>query len=400
MSYNSLAERRMKIDSIMYHDQDSDWWLMRSEFSDLTLLVGVSGVGKTMILDAIWRLKMVATGKPADGAHWEVEFSTEGGDKYAWSGKCESTGSLQTRSDPQHPVPGEQTESSRFVYETLVKNGATLIDRHWSQIVFNGRETPKLSPFESALSLLKEEDAIRPAHDGFKRIIRSDSEGSQPGYGSASPEFDILWRNGAPFQSLLSAEMPTIRKAALVYQYHPAIFQQIKEKFIKVFDQVEDIRFELPPVPAARSDQSPLFLPPDYKYPLLKIKEKGVSPWIWFRNISSGMVKTFTHLSEMYLWPKGTVVLIDEFENSLGINCIDVLTEELQQGKGLQFIVTSHHPYIINSISPDHWKLVTRKGNTVSTHDVTDLHINPSSRQKAFLQLINLEQYREGIQPA
>lgn len=38
-----------------------------------------------------------------------------------------------------------------------------------------------------------------------------------------------------------------------------------------------------------------------------------------------------------------------EFENGLGVNCIDVLAEILlSERKDLQFIITSHHPKIIN----------------------------------------------------
>jgi predicted ATPase len=178
-------------------------------------------------------------------------------------------------------------------------------------------------------------------------------------------------------------------KIALVYKCLPEVFNQIKERFIDVFPQVEDVRLE-----PERGTVFPAFFE---EYPLLQIKEKGVKDWIQQRRISSGMYKTFMHISEMFLWPNGTVVLIDEFENSLGINCIDVLTEDLlEENRRLQFIITSHHPYIINNISPKYWKVVTRTGGIVMTQDASNLRLDSSSH-KAFVQLINLEQYREGI---
>jgi predicted ATPase len=132
-------------------------------------------------------------------------------------------------------------------------------------------------------------------------------------------------------------------------------------------------------------------------YPFLEIKEKGVSKWINQSSLSSGMYKTFMHISELFVLPRGTVVLIDEFENSLGVNCIDVLTEDLlQESRNIQFIVTSHHPYIINNISPKYWKIVTRKGGTVTTKDAKNLGFD-KSKHKAFLQLLNLEEYSEGV---
>lgn len=129
------------------------------------------------------------------------------------------------------------------------------------------------------------------------------------------------------------------------------------------------------------------------EYTVLYIKEKGFSSWIKQSNISSGMLKTLMYISELYLSPKGSVMLIDEFENSLGVNCLDSMTEIVTDNKDLQFILTSHHPYIINNISPKHWKIVTRQGGVVQVKDPQELGIS-KSREKAFIDLINiLEDY-------
>jgi AAA15 family ATPase/GTPase len=57
------------------------------------------------------------------------------------------------------------------------------------------------------------------------------------------------------------------------------------------------------------------------------------------------MVRTLKHLSEIYLFSEVTVFLIDEFENSLGINCInEIMSDILKSKRQLQFILTSHHP--------------------------------------------------------
>ncbi|MGB3265930.1 MAG: ATP-binding protein, partial [Microcoleus sp.] len=86
----------------------------------------------------------------------------------------------------------------------------------------------------------------------------------------------------------------------------------------------------------------------------------------------------------------------DEFENSLGINCIDVVTDLIVENRNIQFILTSHHPYIINNIGMEHWKIVTRQGGVVTVKDAKDLNLG-KSRHQAFTQLINLEEYSEGI---
>ena len=115
--------------------------------------------------------------------------------------------------------------------------------------------------------------------------------------------------------------------------------------------------------------------------------------------LSSGMVRTLIHLFELYLAPSGTVVAIDEFENSMGVNCLpDIIDRLLERGRDLQFIVTSHHPYIINNVSPEWWKVVTRKGGVVSVKDAETIPaLTTGSKHNLFVQLLNLREYEEGI---
>jgi hypothetical protein len=386
----------VRINSLQYIDNTIDWWLSETAFSDLTLLVGVSGVGKTMILDTIWRLKEIANGKSYSGVSWEVSFTVRDGRAYKWSGRYAELSKPRRTGWHSNAATDKQGEESDLGSEELTlvgQDGAQdkIIERGPWGTTLSGNPTPRVPSSESALRFFREEETVKPASEAFRQVIRSEPFlDPKRDDGMSAYEFDLLWKDGVSFEDLMRPELRTMEKAALAYRHHPAKFNEIKKRFFDVFDQVEDLAFDVPPTAAAST----------YEYPVLKIRERGVKNWIWHGDISSGMLKTFIHISEMFLWPKGTVVLIDEFENSLGINCIETLTEQIQEDRGLQFIVTSHHPYIINNISPRHWKLVTRKANAVSARDVTDLRINPSSRQKAFLQLINLEEYREGIRPA
>ena len=157
---------------------------------------------------------------------------------------------------------------------------------------------------------------------------------------------------------------------------HPEEFKVIKQWFSNIFVQVEDIKIELPDV---------------------YIKEKGVEAWIPYKNLSSGMRKTLNFICELYLSPPGSVMIIDEFENSLGVNCIDIIAEDfLGEERDFQFIITSHHLYIINNIPQAYWKIVTRKGGVVTVKDAQDLDLG-KSKHKAFMQLINNQDFKEGI---
>jgi ABC-type bacteriocin/lantibiotic exporter with double-glycine peptidase domain len=110
------------------------------------------------------------------------------------------------------------------------------------------------------------------------------------------------------------------------------------------------------------------------------------------------MLKTLNILAEIALSSNETVLLIDEFENSLGVNCIDIVSDNLLNSDGnIQYIITSHHPYIINKIDMKYWKIVTRKGSIIETKNISDLDL-PKSRHEAFKQLLNLKEFRYGIQ--
>jgi ABC-type polar amino acid transport system ATPase subunit len=64
----------MKINRFSFHDKARGWRLEPVQFKDLTLLIGASGVGKTLILDSILTLKAIANGSSFKGVEWEIEF--------------------------------------------------------------------------------------------------------------------------------------------------------------------------------------------------------------------------------------------------------------------------------------------------------------------------------------
>ena len=83
------------------------------------------------------------------------------------------------------------------------------------------------------------------------------------------------------------------------------------------------------------------------------------------------------------------ILLIDEFENGLGVNCIDVLAELLLgERRDLQFVITSHHPKIINQISNKKWKIIERDIATVKNFTAEEYGIM-HSQHDAYFNLIN-----------
>jgi hypothetical protein len=93
-----------------------------------------------------------------------------------------------------------------------------------------------------------------------------------------------------------------------------------------------------------------------------KIKVRGQRNFIQHRNIASGMLRTFNIIADLYLSNPETVFLLDELENSLGHNCLPHLEELiLNHSFESQFIMTSHHPDIINKIPKENWIVIQRE---------------------------------------
>lgn len=376
----------MQIKKLEYYDDEYKWKLAEVDFlPNLNLLVGVSGVGKTRILRAIYSLKSIANGASLNGVKWNVCFIADNELEYTWSGEFETRESTISIDESS-----EENEQVKLIMEKLVCNNENvLIERKDSEIILNGNKTPKLSPFESVVELLKQEDKIAPVKESLDKIILADS-------GSV----DRAWRlpvsifkkfEKASLSALQESGLPVPIKLSILYRILPEEFNKIKEAFISVFPNILDIKVEI-----IKDDNIPIALSKLLKEATtVSIREKGVKDWI--ENISSGMLKTLMYISELYLAPENCIILIDEFENSLGVNCLDNVTELVLDNKKLQFIITSHHPYIINNVSPAYWKIVTRKAGLVTVKDPEEFHIS-ESRQKAFIDLINVLENDEELE--
>ncbi|NET62592.1 MAG: ATP-binding protein, partial [Symploca sp. SIO2E6] len=339
------------------------------------------GAGKSQILESIFNLKRIANGVSLSGVKWDIHFSTENGVNYRWKGEFESQ-----KIDHLFPerIISEEDEFD-IIEEFFYKDNQKIIERNSQGIFFKNEKMPKLSPSQSIVELFEQEEDIAPAKENLNKITFS-----KPYRAAEEANMIFLARSqqdeNYSLNAIQNSDISVPIKLLLIHQYFPETFQKIRNKFIEIFPQTEDIRIQ----PFFNIFGSPLVS--------IEIKEKGINHWINHADISLGMCKTLIHLSELFLTPEGSVVLIDEFENSLGVNCIDSITDLILEDKKLQFIITSHHPYVINNIRPEYWKIVFRRRGSISTKDPEEFHIS-KSRQKAFIDLINvIEDYYENIE--
>ncbi|MEE3719857.1 AAA family ATPase [Tumidithrix elongata RA019] len=376
----------MKIKQLEYYDRAKGWRLEPVQFSNLNLLVGVSGAGKTKILNAISNLKKVANGESLNGVEWEIILSAKDNKEYRWIGKFKLIEESETSFF--YELGNIETE---ILTESLFINEKLLVRREGDEIKFQGDTLPKLSSFKSVIEIFKNEDIVKPVWEGFQQINYSGEDTAPSRKLRYHAPLSILTSKYPSEKDIIRSGLETQVKLALIYQNVPKLFEEIKERFLQVFPTVEDIKIE----PFNSKATEKLFIT-IREFPFIFIKETGVDDWIDQREISSGMYKTIIDIAELYLSENGSVIIVDEFENSLGINCIDAITEDLISGdRDLQFILTSHHPYIINNIPMEYWKIVSRKGGVVTVKSAKELNLGKSKHQ-AYLQLINkLETYNE-----
>ena len=388
--YNYLLKkvRNMKIQSFKFSNNKENWHIQEVKFENLNLLVGGSGVGKTRILKALELIRDVALGsnRNLDDLEWSINFSHLG-QNYRWELKSSST------KKEEISLNVNESKQTEIVYEKLVRydddSELEILIRTISDSKFNNKDLPKLKRTESAITLFSEEDLIIPVDQAFKQLIFNFETSQRVMFRIDS---DILTTyldeeaiNPPSLFKYVFADVPAIIKAFYLQKFLPDDFNEIKEYYIDVFSEVNDVR-----VSSERTSDG------DFRL-FLEIKENGVEDWIPQERISSGMFRTLIFLVEVITAPEESVILIDEFENSLGINCMAELTDFiLDKSPDVQFILTSHHPYIINNIPWDNWQIVNKSGNKVRVRKAPDIpELNTASSLDKFTQLINLLDWEE-----
>ena len=395
----------MKIKSLKYHDKSRNWNLETTTFGNLTLLVGASGVGKTQILHSIQGIQEIANGESLSGVEWNIEFQLSDSKSFVWQGEFENyenkekvilpkLGSSESQFSMLETIKKyyyKNQDKPKILWERLTQNGNPIVEREGQNIDFNkARTVVKFPQEESIIHTLRAEEQIAIIKQSFRLVFLKD----YTAIANSLPDvqnIDDLSKKYNSIEEIRNSDENIRVKLYLCAVNAPKVFEIIKKSFIDIFPFVKDVKIVL----MERGDLARFFFG---EAPFLQILEKGVQDWIDDFQISLGMQRTLLQISDLYLSKDGTVFLIDEFENSLGVNCIDDLTSILLNHKrDLQFILTSHHPYIINKINYNNWKIVTRQGGVVKTHDASEFDLG-RSKHEAFTQLINLDEYTEGIE--
>ena len=373
----------MRIESFEYEDLASGWKLERVDFDPrLNLLVGASGAGKTRMVRALERMSFSLLVRSAFDAHaqWRL-VSVHDGTRVRWSGRTRPTSARDLSA-------ARSGEGYLFESERLEVDGEVVFERRDGRVIYRGEETPSLHATESLLEVLDDEE-LRAARENLTSITESAvSSGTRfgPGYWQTIEDDLESHQTEDIHPSLIGGQ--TLLKAFLLERLHPEHFASIVHLYRDIFPAVESVTVVV--------EQT---APGGDRWLHFEIRERGIRVPISEREMSSGMRRALYHLFDIALAAPGSVIIIDEFENSFGVNCLPEITDFiLEHTDRVQFILTSHHPYIINQIPMEHWKLVQRRGGTVSVHDADEFaDLAESSRLDQFTRLINSPAYLEGV---
>lgn len=346
----------MRIKQFSFRDLRSGWELEPMDCSRFNLLVGASGVGKTKILESLLVLQELANGEWIPGIAWKMVIELDG-DILVWRGLSQIMNQVPT------------------LEEWFLENETLVAERDGPTVRLKGKPLEfKLSRHISLLDLLEEEPFQRLRHVLGRKLYLVPSD-----YGNRSLPISV-GKNGMGSDELRRSGFSDIIKLYLAHSWVPDTYHLILDEFRSVFPGVETLSWE-------KDEQNRV---------QFHMKERGVTDSIPDTRVSAGMRKTLLMIAAVHLCDEGSVLLIDEFENSMGVNCIGILSEMTAGSPDLQFFVTSHHPYIINNVPIIDWRIVTREGSRVRVHRAGDFRIG-ESKHEAFMQLMQLEAFTEGV---
>lgn len=365
--------KHVKIQWIKFENLNTGLKINRIDFNnDITLLVGLSGVGKTQILKVVEYSLHLAVDKDVILYPYRVGLGISiDNDEYQWFYEIHKT-------DEDALILNEESKYE-FSYEKLECNGEKIFERRNEKVSVIGYDkVPQPKKDESLILQYSEDKNFEKLISGIRKLYSVEIELAVRG-GIRSESFSRLKSkvtdtiaNEKKVEFKTFSHLPVALKLYIVKRYYP-------ELYIKIFEAVKELFMELEDIDVEEDSMREMYL--------VSIQVYGKK--LLQSDISNGMLKTIYYVVELFTMSEDSLVLIDEFENGLGVNCIDLLSElMLSERNDLQFIITSHHPKIINAIDKNKWRIIDRLGCVVENSGSLDYGIG-NSQHDAYFNLIN-----------
>jgi hypothetical protein len=381
ISSSPYDSKKMKIKSLYFRNGFLGWEVNRIEFQNLNLLVGLSGAGKSQIIHALWLLRGIAvSGQMMNNIDWCLEF-TIGDQSYEWKGhfgavNFETSSKIKTESI-KNLMTNQKIErrSNGFIHIRDPQLGQDYVT------------TKSTTPDGLLFQIYSGQDFIKEIIHHFKMMNLRDHTQSQTN--SSTDFYRLRFRyDGRRVNSLLDLEglrnsnYNIAERLIIAYsknKNNDLGYNNILGEIQSIFPAIEEWAVE---EQVSQNNEGW-----NIAY---KIKVRGQRNFIQHRNIASGMLRAFNIIADLYLSNPETVFLLDEFENSLGHNCLPNLEELIvNHSFESQFIITSHHPDIINKIPKENWIVIQREEDgSISNRAAKHLPFFKSSHEP-YLILLN-----------
>lgn len=363
----------VKIRWIEFENLKTGLQIERINFNkDITLLVGLSGVGKTQILNVVKYSLNLAVDKNIILHPYRVGIGILiDNNEYEWFYEINEINKNELI------INGES--GYEFSFEKLLCNGKIIFERKNEKVSIIGYDkVPQPKKDESLILQYSEDENFEILISGIRKLHSVEIELAIRG-GIKSKSFNRLKfkvidtiKNEKNVEFKIFSHLPVALKLYIAKRYY-------SELYIKIFDAVKELFTEIEDIDVEEDSIREIYL--------VSIQVYGKR--LLQHDISNGMLKTIYYIVELFTMSKDSLVLIDEFENGLGVNCIDLLSEMmLSERNDLQFIITSHHPKIINAIDKDKWRIIDRDNCIVKNNGSFDYGIG-NSQHDAYFNLIN-----------
>jgi AAA15 family ATPase/GTPase len=377
---------QMKINTILIKNHTVGWDFQEIHLKNLNLFVGESASGKSLMLSTIFFIaNKVVNDQSNIGALWRMQFE-HAGDTYDW----------EFDSKLRENLPSVITKEKLIRFD---KDGlqTVLVERTQDKFEFKGVTTPRMAAQSSCIYLLREDPDIQPIYEGFQRILLRNFVGAELDHSlavqSITKQTISAISQDKSMDKLFRLQLNVSARLMILKEYYKDRYKAVLDMYRDVFPFVEQFEFkDMSESGGILSSSLP------GKIPNLHIKDRNSGTLVQVQQLSSGMKKVLLIMTDVMTLPRGMIYLIDEYENSLGLNAINFLpTLIAEHGGDNQFIVTSHHPYLINAIPVKNWIVFHRNGFKVSMKQGDELAESyGKSKQQSFIKLINDPFFTEG----
>lgn len=369
----------MKIKWLEFENLTTGLKINRIDFYDnLTVMVGLSGAGKTQILEAITTICSLATENASyrqDKLQLNASMCFNIDDKlYTWKIKtnCKPDVSANNSDDlmiyPLYLRSFDFTKNIKetIIYEELICDGEKIFNRDEKNTYFKGyNELPNSNGDVSLIYQYHTHDYLKSVHSHLNKLYDFYAYTNVELLSERLNKLSLYKEElkNTKYETYVNSfphNLPLTAKLLLLKETNESIYKKMLNTYQEVFPEINDFKID------KKIDNSDVYT--------IFFETKNAS--IDFQDISSGMRKTFMFLFDVFTISSDYVFLIDEIENGLGINCINEVYSYVYRFRNdLQFIITSHHPYIINNIKPSQCKIINRIDNVISSYSAQELNL-------------------------